>query len=192
MKYCLRCGEIVADNSTSKDRTCCSECNTPYEEDDVTSEMFESFSESQKQKYADELFLKIKSSDIFDSKLFNEHIRSYGESSLYESWWYDKAKQLGATFILRYKTDEEIKQHIDREYGKNSPAYQQAVVQNCITVEKARKQERSNAPKCPICQSTNLSKISAVKKATKVGLFGIFGAGDIGKTWKCNNCGSKF
>ena len=47
-------------------------------------------------------------------------------------------------------------------------------------------------PKCPICNSTNLSKISTIKKATKIGLFGIFGAGDIGKTYKCNNCGSKF
>ena len=50
----------------------------------------------------------------------------------------------------------------------------------------------ANVPKCPICQSTNLSKISTVGKAAKIGLFGIFGAGDIGKTWKCNNCGSKF
>lgn len=49
-----------------------------------------------------------------------------------------------------------------------------------------------NKPKCPICQSINLTKISELKKAAKVGLFGIFGAGDIGKTWKCNNCGSRF
>ena len=49
-----------------------------------------------------------------------------------------------------------------------------------------------NMPHCPICNSTNLSKISTVKKATKIGLFGIFGAGDIGKTYKCNNCGSRF
>ena len=49
-----------------------------------------------------------------------------------------------------------------------------------------------NIPRCPICQSSDLSKISTVKKATKIGLFGIFGAGDMGKTWKCNNCGSKF
>lgn len=49
-----------------------------------------------------------------------------------------------------------------------------------------------NRPKCPTCGSTNLSKISTVKKATKIGLFGIFGAGDIGKTYKCNNCGSRF
>lgn len=47
-------------------------------------------------------------------------------------------------------------------------------------------------PHCPICGSANLSKISAVKKAAKVGFFGLFGAGDLGKTWKCNNCGSKF
>ncbi|MCF2554419.1 hypothetical protein [Faecalicatena contorta] len=49
-----------------------------------------------------------------------------------------------------------------------------------------------NIPRCPICQSTNLSKITTTKKATKIGLFGILGTGDISKTWKCNNCGSKF
>lgn len=49
-----------------------------------------------------------------------------------------------------------------------------------------------NKPKCPICQSTNLSKISTATKAMKIAAFGIFGMGDNGKTWKCNNCGSKF
>lgn len=62
--------------------------------------------------------------------------------------------------------------------------------------EKSYKSERSaknqNIPHCPICNSPNLSKISSVKKATKIGLFGIFGAGDVGKTWRCNSCGSKF
>ena len=43
-----------------------------------------------------------------------------------------------------------------------------------------------------LTQSTNLSKISAGKKVAKVALFGIFGMGDNGKTWKCNDCGSKF
>ena len=61
-----------------------------------------------------------------------------------------------------------------------------------IKLEKERMGQIGNTPKCPICQSTNLSKISNLKKAGKIGLFGIFGAGDIGKTWKCNNCGSKF
>ncbi len=47
-------------------------------------------------------------------------------------------------------------------------------------------------PKCPICGSTDLTQISTVKKAAKVATFGIYGAGDIGKTWQCNNCKSKF
>lgn len=49
-----------------------------------------------------------------------------------------------------------------------------------------------NKPKCPICGSTNLSKITTTKKVAKIAMFGIFGMGDNGKTWKCNNCGSKF
>ena len=60
-------------------------------------------------------------------------------------------------------------------------------------VERQEKlQKQQNIPKCPICQSTNLSKITNTRKAGKIALFGIFGAGDSGKTWKCNNCGSKF
>lgn len=61
---------------------------------------------------------------------------------------------------------------------------------------KAEEQEKvrqsQNVPKCPICQSTNLSKITATKKAMKIAAFGIFGMGDNGKTYKCENCGSKF
>lgn len=49
-----------------------------------------------------------------------------------------------------------------------------------------------NIPHCPICNSTKLKQISAVKKASKISLFGIYGAGDLGKTWQCENCGSKF
>lgn len=59
-------------------------------------------------------------------------------------------------------------------------------------IEKERIEKQQNTPKCPICQSTNLSKITTVQKAGKIVLFGIFGMGDNGKTWKCNNCGSKF
>ena len=46
--------------------------------------------------------------------------------------------------------------------------------------------------RCPICNSNDLSNISNATKVAKVGLFGLLGAGDIGKTYRCNNCGSKF
>lgn len=58
--------------------------------------------------------------------------------------------------------------------------------------EKALTAKTAKVPTCPICKSTDLTKISTAKKATKIALFGIFGMGDNGKTWKCNNCGSKF
>lgn len=54
------------------------------------------------------------------------------------------------------------------------------IKQNCI-------------PKCPICGSTNVNKITITTRAVKTAVFGVYGAvDDAGKTWKCENCGSKF
>ena len=92
----------------------------------------------------------------------------------------------------------EIQKAIFEKYIKNSSTYSEEAVKDR---EEKENWERSNlpssytpknTPKCPICQSTNLSKITTVQKAGKIALFGIFGMGDNGKTWKCNNCGSKF
>ena len=44
-------------------------------------------------------------------------------------------------------------------------------------------------PKCPTCQSTNISKIGTLNRMVSVGLFGL-ASGKIGKTHKCNDCGS--
>ena len=74
-----------------------------------------------------------------------------------------------------------IRKEVDREY------YAQRLAQR-----NEQRRVSQNTPKCPICQSTNLSKITTAQKAGKIVLFGIFGMGDNGKTWKCNNCGSKF
>lgn len=191
MKYCLKCGEIVSDNSTSKDRTTCAECGTPYEEDDMTGERFESLSEFQKQQYADKLFAKIKSSDIFDKELFKEHIRDYGEVSLYNSWWYDKAEQLGSRRPLRYETDEQRKERLDREYGKNSPAYKQAILQNHTNISSRGQQANKNVVRCFYCHSTNVKRISTFSKILDFQLFGFFGQ-KRRYQWHCNNCNSDF
>lgn len=89
---------------------------------------------------------------------------------------------------------------------KASPEYDETIASQKQAVlaqkEKAHKQEveknvleyKSTRPQkcCPVCHSTSLTKISNVGKVAKVGVFGILGAGDLGKTWKCNTCGSKF
>ena len=73
---------------------------------------------------------------------------------------------------------------------KKSEAISDAIAQGADP--KTAFKTAGNIPHCPICGSTKLSKISGAKKAIKIGLVGIFGAGDLGKTWKCENCGSKF
>ena len=47
----------------------------------------------------------------------------------------------------------------------------------------------ANQPKCPYCGSTNISKIGVVSRAVSVGLLGL-ASSKIGKTHKCNKCGS--
>ena len=94
----------------------------------------------------------------------------------------------------------EIRKAIFEKYIKNSPSYSEEAVKDReekesrerLNLPSSYKPKEGNTPKCPICQSTNLSKITNTRKAGKIALFGIFGAGDLGKTWKCNNCGSKF
>ena len=100
--------------------------------------------------------------------------------------------------VERGNLKPEIRKAIFEKYIKNSPLYSEKAVKDreekegweMISLPSSYKPK--NTPKCPICQSTNLSKITTVQKAGKIALFGVFGMGDNGKTWKCNNCGSKF
>ena len=94
-----------------------------------------------------------------------------------------------------------LKPIIFDEYVKDNPLYDPKKVaekERHFEEQRIRRESRSyssnnsNIPKCPTCGSTNLSKITLAHKAGKIALFGVFGMGDNGKTWKCNNCGSKW
>ena len=88
-----------------------------------------------------------------------------------------------------FKCDEETAKDAFEIFKKKMgepPSQQQIAHANAVA------REWQNKPKCPICGSTNLSKITTTKKVMKIAAFGIFGMGDNGKTWKCNNCDSKF
>jgi uncharacterized protein with PIN domain len=100
---------------------------------------------------------------------------------------------MGDYFILRKisKDPKFIKAMLEL-HDKDIIEYELKMSQFRNQVNKAEVVEDKNVPHCPTCNSTNLTKISTAGKAVKIGLFGIFGAGDLGKTWKCNNCGSKF
>ena len=99
------------------------------------------------------------------------------DNEVYKKWNDNKRNEYMRKYKPMYKTEPS------------------SVTVNKLSVSIQHKQDitqQQNIPKCPICQSTNLSKITTLQKAGKIALFGIFGMGDNGKTWKCNNCGSKF
>lgn len=54
---------------------------------------------------------------------------------------------------------------------------------------KAVLEEKSRVPKCPSCGSTNISKIGVLNRAVSTYFLGL-ASGKIGKTHKCNNCGT--
>lgn len=47
-------------------------------------------------------------------------------------------------------------------------------------------------PHCPVCGSAELVKLSQLDAYAKAFFFGVMGSGNLGKTWECQNCGSKF
>ena len=97
-----------------------------------------------------------------------------------------------------FKDDKTEQQFID-EYIKTSPEFDQYLFDHRDEVieEKSRPikaalekgKGTSNTPKCPICGSTNISKIGTINRAVSVGLLGL-ASSKIGKTHKCNKCGS--
>ncbi len=76
------------------------------------------------------------------------------------------------------------------DYEKRKLLEQQA--KNLARIRK-EKDKQDCIPKCPICGSTNINKITLGNRAVKTAVFGVVGAvDDAGKTYRCDNCGSKF
>lgn len=100
------------------------------------------------------------------------------------------------TDIKRISKDQSFVDAMIKLHDENPIEYELKMQQFRATKQQQKVTEKAveekSIPHCPHCNSTSLSKISTMKKATKIGLFGIFGAGDLGKTYKCNNCGCKF
>lgn len=58
-----------------------------------------------------------------------------------------------------------------------------------IAKGKAILEKQSQVAHCPSCGSTNISKIGTVSRMISTGIFGL-ASSKIGKTHKCNNCGT--
>lgn len=206
MRYCEKCGNVIDEFSMHRDKQNCPICSWVWSEDDMTALKYAELSEEEKDAYDKQLLITIKSNPNFDESMFNNNCNSTKDGGFWAGFRPEKWKKLILQNTNRpeWQINDTIEDRKNREPFKPFPKIDtvkaREVAEDAELVHKAidrgyysnKPVENSNTPKCPICQSTNLSKISNLKKAGKIGLFGIFGAGDIGKTWKCNNCGSKF
>ena len=111
-----------------------------------------------------------------------------------EKYWLD-----GLDFLI----SNESKALLIKELVKTSPEFDQYLFDHrdeILTKQsaefdakmahgKAILEEQSRVPKCPTCGSTNVSKIGTINRMISTGLFGL-ASSKIGKTHKCNNCGT--
>ena len=99
--------------------------------------------------------------------------------------------------------EKDLEEQFINEYIKSSPEFNQYLfehrdedlfnhhMENKAKLERSKAilEEQSRKPKCPSCRSSNISKVGVVNRAVSFGLFG-FASSKIGKTHKCNNCGT--
>ncbi len=97
----------------------------------------------------------------------------------------------------------DLEEQFINEYIKSSPEFDQYLfdhrdedlfnrrMENKAKLEhgKVILEEQNRTPKCPSCGSSNISKIGVVGRAISFKLVG-FASSKIGKTHKCNNCGT--
>ena len=95
--------------------------------------------------------------------------------------------------------NRKLEEQFINEYIKSSREFDQSLFdRRDADLEEYRNQmldvireakEGSAGPKCPSCGSSNISKIGTVNRLISTSIFGL-ASSKIGKTHKCNNCGS--
>ena len=80
--------------------------------------------------------------------------------------------------------DQYLFDHRDEILAKQSAEFDAKMAHG-----KAILEEQSRIPKCPSCGSSNISKIGVINRAVSFTLVG-FASSKIGKTHKCNQCGT--
>ncbi len=184
MKYCLHCGRIYAESYDEYDRDCIHDGFKLIEDTDMTEEQFLKLSESEKDEYELKIYNICKQSEFFDESAYIEQHDSL--SNWYFTFRFDKYEQLTGKKAWTKENDD---YHTIEAHKRVREAM--AKYAGTINSNSSNNSLLENVPRCPICQSTRLAKISTGRKILE-SFGGIWGMGVMGKTYECQNCGSKF
>jgi len=195
LRWCEVCGNVYDEFDSCRDDITCEICGATLDEDDMTAIKYAELSDIEKDQYDEQLLTKIKNSPFFQENLFQEY-NSLETGEFWSGFRVDKWEKL---YTIQKHIDNVKRWRRENEPFKpfNPIDRQKAVESTRSKVEWQMKMEQqqknNNIPHCPICNSTNIKKITLSKRAMKTVVFGIIGAvDDSGKTYQCNNCGSKF
>jgi|GEM_PF-2459889 uncharacterized protein with PIN domain len=172
-RVCAKCAEpyFYNTNFANNDTPMC-ECNAPTVEIDISQE-----------EMSGRGGVASADADIFERLIFPRNIGDKS-SQEYKARINDIYKRLNLSLSERGEPPHEppapIKDLVDRSQWKPQSSISHTHVSAPLR------------PTCPYCHSASLTKISKSGTFLKIAALGLFGASDIGKTWKCNNCGSKF
>lgn len=214
MRYCKRCGFVMDEFDSWRDKQNCPICSGMWSEDDMTALKYAELSESEKDAYDEQLYSLIINNPNFDKGAHYRNGLNIEDGWTYVSFRPEKmfqydphvvesaSKDIIEAWIQERKANEPFKPFppIDiekaREVAINAERTHRELMNNL------RQSTKKNIPRCPICQSTNLEKLSKLSFRNSFGfnlneggapsIIPIIGMRRNNKTWKCRNCGSKF
>lgn len=109
-----------------------------------------------------------------------EEYKGKGSYKTYQNDLWDKYVKTSPEF------DPYLFEHRDEILSKQSVEFNAKMEHGKAILEESRR-----VAKCPSCGSSNVSKIGALGRAVSAGIWGL-ASSKIGKTHKCNNCGTTF
>lgn len=176
--FCTNCGQVTdEDDVMHRDQECwgCGAKNK-FVAINLTYEQAQQEYEEEIDKICKERSMKERGKSYYPLSwkvdMLNEKLR--------EEYFYGKLDQSASASAIH-----------DREY-RSTDEYQNKRYQESKEYQRKQAEKEASTPKCPVCGSKDLKRITVVGKVAKVKMFGLLGAGDLGKTYKCNNCGMKF
>lgn len=197
LRWCEVCGNVYDEYDSCRNRITCEICGATLDEDNMTAIDYAKLSEIKKDQYDEQLLNKIKNSPFFQNDLFQEY-NSLDNGRFWSGFRVDKWEKL---YTIQKHIDNVKRWRKENEPFKPfEPIDRQKAIENTrstvewqLKMEQQQKSSNNNIPHCPICNSQNIKRIALSKRAVKTAVFGIVGAlDDSGKTYKCNNCKSKF